>query len=312
MNIPENHRCGYVAIMGRPNAGKSTLLNQILGEKVSIVSHKPQTTRNRVVGIHNSPEAQVVLVDTPGHHEAWSPLNASLVRAAEGALADVDVVVLIVDAIPAVRQAKAEKPVYSKGHEILLERIQKTGVPCVLCINKMDAISPEWALPVIDGWSSLHDFALILPISALNGEAVDTLMEAVGVRLPVHPPFFPKDQIMDGTERFVCSEIIREKLFERLSKELPYSTAVVIESFDETRRKSDKPRVEIGARILVERKSQRGIVIGKGGSMLKGIGTDARKEIQKLLGCKVHLRLHVTIDKDWTKNPRVLKSLGLE
>ena len=137
-------------------------------------------------------------------------------------------------------------------------------------------------------------------------------MERVASHLPIHPPFFPKDQIMDGTERFVCSEIIREKLFERLAKELPYSVAVVIESFDETKRQGPKPRIEIGARILVERKSQRGIVIGKGGSMLKAIGTDARKEIQKMLGCKVHLRLHVTIDKDWTKNPRVLRSLGLE
>ena len=308
----ENHRCGYVAIMGRPNAGKSTLLNKILGEKVSIVSHKPQTTRNRVVGIHNSPESQVVLVDTPGHHEAWSPLNESLVRAAEGALGDVDVVVLIVDAVPAVRQAKQEKSVTSKGHAVLLERIKATGVPCVLCINKMDAIEPQWALPVIESWSALHEFDAILPISALKGVAVDELMTRVASHLPIHPPFFPKDQIMDGTERFVCSEIIREKLFERLSKELPYSVAVLIESFDEERREGPKPRIEIGARILVERKSQRGIVIGKGGSMLKAIGTDARKEIQKMLGCKVHLRLHVTVDKDWTKNPRVLRSLGLE
>jgi GTP-binding protein Era len=311
MSTPEEHRCGYVAIMGRPNAGKSTLLNKILGEKVSIVSHKPQTTRNQVVGIHNTPEAQVVLVDTPGHHEAWSPLNQSLVRAAEGALSGVDVVVLIVDAVPAVRQAKVGKSVFSRGHEVLMERIEATGKPCILCINKMDLIEPEWVLPVIEGWSTLHEFDAILPISALKGRAVDDLMVLVAKHMPVHPPFFPKDQIMDSTERFVCAEIIREKLFERLSKELPYSTAVMIEAFDESRREEQKPRVEIGARILVERKSQRGIVIGKGGSMLKAIGTDARKDIQKLLGCKVHLRLHVTVNKDWTKNPRVLRELGL-
>lgn len=306
------HRCGYVAIMGRPNAGKSTLLNQILGEKVSIVSHKPQTTRNRVVGIHNTEEAQVILVDTPGHHEAWSPLNESLVRAAEAALQGVDVVVLIVDAAPAVRQVKKEKPAFSKGHEVLLERIKATGKPCVLCINKMDAIEPHWVLPVIESFSQRFEFDTILPISALKGLAIDELMLKVAGHMPVHPAFFPKDQIMDGTERFLCAEIIREKLFERLSKELPYSVAVSIESFDESRREEPKPRVEIGARILVERKSQRGIVIGKGGSMLKAVGTDARKEIQSMLGCKVHLRLHVTINKDWTKNPRVLKELGLE
>ena len=196
--------------------------------------------------------------------------------------------------------------------KVLLERIKATKKPCVLCINKMDAIDPEWVLPVIEAWNKLHAFDVILPISALKGGAVDELMVKVAAHMPVHPPFFPKDQIMDGTERFVCSEIIREKLFERLSKELPYSTAVLVESFDESRRQEQKPRIEIGARILVERKSQRGIVIGKGGSMLKAIGTDARKEIQKMLGCKVHLRLHVTVSKDWTKNPRVLKELGLE
>jgi GTP-binding protein Era len=306
------HRCGYVAIMGRPNAGKSTLLNRILGEKVSIVSRKPQTTRNRVVGIHNTDNAQVILVDTPGHHEAWSPLNESLVRASEAALKGVDVVVLIVDAHPAVRQAKLEKPAFSKGHEVLLERIKRTQKPCILCINKMDAIDVQWVLPIIESFSKIYDFDTILPISALKGLAVDELMEKVAAHMPVHPPFFPKDQIMDGTERFLCAEIIREKMFERLSKELPYSVAVMIESFDESKRGDVKPRVEIGARLLVERKSQRGIVIGKGGSMLKAIGTDARKEIMTMLGCKVHLRLHVTVSKDWTKNPRVLKELGLE
>jgi GTP-binding protein Era len=211
-----------------------------------------------------------------------------------------------------VRQVKKEKPAFSKGHEILVERIKATGKPCVLCINKMDAIEPQWVLPVIESFSQRFEFDTILPISALKGLAIDELMLKVAGHMPVHPAFFPKDQIMDGTERFLCAEIIREKLFERLSQELPYSVAVSIESFDESRREEPKPRVEIGARILVERKSQRGIVIGKGGSMLKAVGTDARKEIQTMLGCKVHLRLHVTINKDWTKNPRVLKELGLE
>ncbi len=313
--IPEDHQCGYVGLVGRPNVGKSTLLNRILGEKVSIISRKPQTTRNRVVGIWNTDSVQAIMVDTPGHHEARAALNKALVREAEAALSDVDVVSFIVDVVPAAAQARKGRPIFSKGEEVLLERIKSSGKPAVLVLNKIDTIEVKWLLPVIEAWKELHDFAAIIPISALNGESVDKLLDTLVGYLPEHPPLFPKDQLVDGTEKFIVSEIIREKMFHHLSKELPYSVAVIIESFDESNRegqKGTKPRVKIGARIIVERKSQRGIVIGKGGSMIKTIGTEARKELIGLLGCKVHLDLYVSIEKDWTKSPRVLRQLGFE
>ena len=308
----EDHRCGYVGLVGRPNVGKSTLLNQLLGEKVSIISHKPQTTRNRVVGIFNRDDVQAILVDTPGHHEARAALNKALVKEAEAALSEVDVVAFLVDVVPAAAQARKERPIYSKGEEVLLARIKAAGKPCVLVLNKVDVIEPKWLLPVIEAWRELHDFADIYPISALNGDSVEELMASITGHLPLHPPLFPKDQLVDGTEKFLVSEIIREKMFHHLSNELPYSVAVMIEQFDESEREGPKPRVRIGARVLVERKSQRGIVIGKGGSMVKKIGTEARKELIKLLGCKVHLEIHVSVEKEWTRNPRVLRELGFE
>jgi len=312
---PEDHKCGYVGLVGRPNVGKSTLLNRILGEKVSIISRKPQTTRNRVVGIWNTDSVQAIMVDTPGHHEARAALNKALVREAEAALGDVDVVAFLVDVVPAAAQARKDRPIFSKGEEVLLERIKSAGKPCVLVLNKVDTIEVKWLLPVIEAWKSLHDFAAIIPVSALNGDAVDDLLDTLVGYLPQHPPLFPKDQLVDGTEKFIVSEIIREKMFHHLSKELPYSVAVIIESFDESNREGQlgtKPRVTIGARIIVERKSQRGIVIGKGGEMIKKIGTEARKELIALLGCKVHLDLYVSIEKDWTKSTRVLRQLGFE
>ncbi len=302
-----SHRAGYVGIVGRPNTGKSTFLNRVLGQKVSIISHKAQTTRNRVVGIHSNEGVQAVLVDTPGHHEAWSKLNKALVREAEAALLEVDTVFLLVDLVPAVLAAQEARAIISKGEEVLLQRIQDTQRPVVLGLNKVDLVQPEWVLPVIDAWRTKHDFVAIVPFSALRGEGVERIMESVCALLPEHPPFFPKDQLMDTTERFVVSEIIREKLFHNLSQELPYSTAVRIEQFLE-----EEDRVKISAVVMVERSSQKGIVIGKQGSMLKRIGTQARKDIQRLLGCRVRLDIHVKVEKDWTKNPRILRELGLE
>jgi len=315
---PPPYRSGYVALVGRPNAGKSTLLNHVLGEKVSITSHKPQTTRNRVVGIYNVPPTdgaggvQAILVDTPGHHEAQSELNRRMVRAAEAALAEVDVVALLIDLVPAVRQVRGEREIISRGELALLERIQAAGHPCVLALNKIDVVPRELALPVIDAWRRLHDFAAVVPFSALTGVGVEALMGELVQRLPQHPPFFPTDQLMDSSERFVVSEIIREKLFHLLNQELPYSTAVVIEAFEEESRGDGRAFVRVGAKILVERSSQKGIVIGRGGQMLRRIGTLARKDIQRLLGCGVHLDLFVSIDKDWTRNARALRRLGYD
>lgn len=301
------HRAGYIGIVGRPNTGKSTLLNRVLRQKVSIISHKAQTTRNRVIGIHTTDAFQAVLVDTPGHHEAWSKLNKALVREAEAALLEVDVVLLLVDLVPAVTAAKEKRDILSKGERVLMERIQARKLPVVLGLNKVDVVEPEWVLPVIDAWRAVHDFVAIVPFSALRGVGADDLMEQTCGLLPEHPPFFPEDQLMDSSEKFVVSEIIREKLFHNLDQELPYSTAVRVERFLE-----EPERVHINAVIMVERNSQKGIVIGKGGSMLKRIGTQARKDIQRLLGCRVRLDIHVKVERDWTNNPRILRELGLE
>ena len=306
------HRCGYVAIVGRPNAGKSTFLNQVLGTKVSITSDKAQTTRNRVVGILNTEDRQVILVDTPGWHQAWSRLNKAMVREVDHALAEVDVVLLMVDLVPAVEAAKKDKPMLSKADEMLLQRCAETNLPVVLGLNKVDAVDPAYALPVIDAWRDLHPFAAIVPLSALKGDGTDGLVDECVALLKDHPPYFPKDQLMDSSEKFVVAEIIREKLFHNLSQELPYSVAVKVESFDESERDGQKPRVAIHATILVERGSQKGIVIGKGGSMLKRVGTHARHDIGRLLGCRVRLDLHVKVQKDWTRSDRILRELGLE
>lgn len=306
------HRCGYVGIVGRPNTGKSTLLNRVLGQKISITSKKAQTTRNRVVGILNEDGYQAILVDTPGHHEAWSSLNKALVREVEKTLQEVDVVCLLVDLLPAIHAAKKGKAILSKGEEILLAACAQTGVPIVLGLNKADVVEPQWILPVIAAWQAAGELAEVVPLSALKGEGVDALMNELVTRLPEHPAYFPKDQLMDGSERFVVAEIIREKLFHLLDQELPYSVAVELLTFEEEERDGDRPLVRIFARILVERPSQKGIVIGKGGAMLKQIGTLARKEIQQLLDCRVRLDLHVKVIKDWTRNPRVLRELGLD
>lgn len=308
-------RCGTVGIIGRPNVGKSTFLNQVLGQKVSITSGKPQTTRNRVVGIYNAEGVQAILVDTPGHHDARGELNRRMVRAAEAALQEVDLVVMMVDLVPAVRQVQAGKEVLSKGEAILLEAVAEAGHPCILALNKVDVVAPEAMLPVIDAWRKRHDFAAVVPFSALTGAGADALLAEIVDKLPEHPPFFPTDQLMDNSERFVVSEIIREKLFHLLQDELPYAVAVEIESWDEEQRVGEgelRPFVRIHARILVERSSQKGIVIGRGGQMLKRVGTLARKDIQKLLGCGVYLELFVAVENNWTRNKRILRELGYE
>ncbi len=308
----ENFRCGYIGIVGRPNVGKSTFLNRVLDQKVSITSAKPQTTRNRVVGIYNAPGVQAILVDTPGHHDARSELNRRMVRTAEAALAEVDVALLMIDMIPAARQARSGKELLSQGERVLLEQVQAAGIPCVLALNKVDAVEPELCLPVIDAWRQLHDFVAVVPFSAQTGEGAPALLQALVEQLPEHPPFFPDDQLMDTSERFVVAEIIREKLFHLLQDELPYSVAVEIEAFDEQQREEARPFVRIGARILVERPSQKGIVIGRGGQMLKRVGTLARKDIQRILGCGVHLDLFVAVEPNWTRNKRILRDLGYE
>jgi GTP-binding protein Era len=305
-------RAGSIALIGRPNAGKSTLLNQVIGEKVSITASKPQTTRNRVVGIFTRADAQVVMVDTPGIHIAKSRMNKAMVRAAETSLADVDAVCWVVDGIKAIDRLEKRRPVVHGGDKHIAALIAASGVPATVALNKVDKVSKRKLLPVMAAYGQAMPGIDLVPISALKGTGVDTLVDIWAGQLPEGSAIFPEDQIMDGSERFLVSELIREKVFRLTMQEVPYSTAVDIEKFDETQREGEAPRVHIYARILVERDSQKGILIGKGGAMLKQIGTMARKDMQRLLGAHVFLELHVTVQNKWTTNPRLLGELGLE
>jgi len=307
------HRAGFVALVGRPNAGKSTLLNKVLGQKLSIVSSKPQTTRNRVVGIHTAPGFQVVLVDTPGIHAARSRLNKAMVQTAVSALAEVDVACWVIDVVPAVRAVGKGGSALSRGEQELARMIAQAQVPTVIiALNKVDLVRKPLVLPIIQAVHEILPDARIVPISALKGEGVDTLVEQWRDALPEGPAAFPADQVTDAPERFIVAELIREKLFHLTQQEIPYATAVEIELFDEQEREADRPRVHIMAQIFVERDSQKGIVIGKGGAMLKQVGTLARRDIERLLGASVFLELHVSVRPRWTDSGRALRELGYE
>jgi len=306
MSTP-SHRTGYVALIGKPNVGKSTLLNALLGQKLSIVSARPQTTRNRVLGIWNDASTQVVFLDTPGIHEPHSLLNKKMVDAAVATLQDVDLVVWLLDAAKEVDPSRAAQVVDALG---------RADVPVILAPNKIDTMDRAGVLPLIAAWTEVPDegavappeFASIVPISALEGDGVEQLLGEIRARLPESPPFFPKDQLTDRTERFVVSEIVREKLFHYLDRELPYSAAVEIEEFQDDTEKGGM--VRILGRIWVERGGQKAIVIGKGGSMIKRVGTAARRDIERLLGCKVFLKLTVGVKEGWTSHRRQVDDLG--
>ncbi|MBI2413942.1 MAG: GTPase Era [Deltaproteobacteria bacterium] len=289
-------RSGFVSIIGRPNAGKSTLLNSILGEKVSIVSSKPQTTRNVIRGIKNFTECQIVFLDTPGIHKGRGLLNEFMVKAALQSLRDVDAVIYLVEAGR-----------ISGDDRFIIEGLKKLDCPVILGINKIDTIDKREALPLIDTFSKLFTFKDIVPISALKGDGVDILLEIVSGLLPEGPKYFPDDILTDQPERFVVAEIVREKVFRFTHEEVPYSTAVAVERFEE---KKGGSLVSISATITVERDSQKAIVIGKKGEMLKKIGTAAREDIEKLLGARVFLELFVRVQEEWTKKPGALKEFG--
>jgi GTP-binding protein Era len=292
--IPEV-KSGIVALIGPPNVGKSTLLNSLLGQKISIVSPKPQTTRNRIVGVVNGPEYQIVLLDTPGIHQARDPLNLEMVKIALTTLAEVDAVVFMVD---------VTMPLPGKTPP---EYLPKEGQPVVLVINKIDTVSKEKLLPVITAYQGLYPFTAVIPLSALTSDGTGLLIAELCRLLPVGPRLYPEEIPTDATERFIVAEMIREKVFLKTRDEVPYSTAVTIESFKEDELKG---LTTIHATIIVEKDSQKGIIIGKGGAMLKAIGQAARKDIEELLDRKVLLKLWVRVEKDWTKNPRMLKELG--
>jgi GTP-binding protein Era len=294
---------GIVAIVGPPNAGKSTLLNTLLGQKISIVTPKPQTTRNRIAGIVNHADYQVVLLDTPGLHQAREPLNIEMVRIAMDSLADVDLVLFLVD----VSLPLPEKVQQEKNAEVA-SYLGKMDSPAIMVLNKIDLIDRRKTLPLIDAYSRLFDFKAVIPISALKGDAVPALLKEVVDFLPKGPRYFPEDIPTDASERFLCGEIIREKVFLLTGQEIPYSTAVLVESFKED---EQKKLVTIHASIVLEKNSQKGIVIGKGGKKLKSIGIAARKDIESLLAQRVVLKLWVKVKKNWSQDQRFLKELGL-
>lgn len=292
-------KSGFVAIIGRPNAGKSTLLNFILGEKISIVSRKPQTTRNVIKGVKNLPEAQVVFIDTPGIHRPKGLLNEFMVKGALSAIKDVDCVIYLLDST---RGSGEEE-------EFILENLKSVNCAVILAINKVDAVEKQKLLPVIERFSKEFSFKDIVPISALKGDGVDSLMNCVVEILPEGPKYFPEDELTDQPERFIVAEIIREKIFRLTQEEVPYSTAVMVEEFKE---REGKNLIYIRAMIAVERDSQKAIIIGKKGDMLKKIGSEARTDIESLLGAKVFLELFVKVEKEWTKKKGILKEFGYE
>jgi GTP-binding protein Era len=287
-------KSGFVALVGRPNAGKSTLLNALVGAKVSIVTRVPQTTRNRILGIVNRPDAQIVFMDTPGIHKPLSRLNQQMMLFVQQALEERDLAVLIVDA--------SER--FGKGDEFALELLKQYAPKTILALNKIDRVRKPNLLPLMDRYSKLHDFEEIIPISALKGEGLEILTEAVVARLPEGPQFFPPEIYTDQPERFLAAEIIREKVIGHTRQELPYVTAVVIEQFEES-----DTLTRLHATIIVERDSQRPIVIGAGGERLKQIGTEARLELEKLFPPKVFLELYVKIEPHWRDNREIVASL---
>jgi GTPase len=294
MSNSEPHKSGFVAIIGRPNSGKSTLINTLVGAKVSIVTAVPQTTRNRILGIVNRPGLQMVLMDTPGIHRPLSRLNDRMMMFVRQALEERDLAVLIVDA----------SVKFGKGDQFALELLKEYAPPCILLLNKIDIVRKPRLLPLIDRYSKLYNFEEIIPVSARTGDGTDEFIRAAGARLPEGPAYFPQDLYTDQPERFLASEIIREKIINHTRQELPYVTAVLIDSFEES---DTLTRIE--STIVVEKESQKPIVIGAGGRLIKQIGTEARLELEKLFPPKVFLGLDVKVEPDWRDNRAVVAAL---
>jgi GTP-binding protein Era len=289
-------RCGYIALVGRPNVGKSTLLNRILGQKISITSRRPQTTRHRVLGIKTLPHAQLIYVDTPGIHDFnGRAMNRYMNRTASSVLADVDVVVFLVDSLH-----------WTADDELVLKKLAQTDSPVILAVNKIDVLDKREALlPGLQALAEKFPFTEIIPVSARKGDNVAALESCIEVLLPEAPPLFPEDQVTDRSVRFLAAELVREKLFRKLGRELPYGLTVQIEEY-----RSEPGMTHIHALIWVERDSQKNIVIGKGGRVLKEVGREARLDIEELIGNRVNLKLWVKIKEGWADDERALQSLG--
>ena len=298
--MSQSHHSGRVALVGRPNAGKSTLLNTLVGAKVAITSNKPQTTRHRILGVLSRPTGQIVFVDTPGVHRPHYRMNQRMMDMTRSVLRDVDVVALLIDV--------TESP--GAGLQYAMELVGKVGVPRFLLLNKIDRIAKGKLLPMIAAYSEKGDWAEVIPISALKGDNCERFLDVALGYLPEQPPLFPQDALTDRTERFLTAELVREQVLHRTRDELPYTTAVTIDTWEEPDDAGGV--VRIFATILVEAESQKPIVIGKGGSMLKGIGTAARKEIEKLLARRVYLDLRVKVRSGWREEAPILDRLEIE
>lgn len=289
-------KSGFVSLVGRPNAGKSTLLNRLVGTKLAIVSDKPQTTRNRILGVKNYDAGQVVFVDTPGIHRPMHRMNVRMVDAALEAMRDVDVVGLVVDA--------SER--HKDPDPFLLDRVQKLDTPVVLILNKVDLVSRPKLLPMIESWQRAFAFVEIVPVSAATGENVDRLEPALLAHLPDGEPLYPADYLTDQPERFFVAEIVREQVLQHTHAELPYTTAVVVDRFEEP---DDKGLMRLYCSILVERESQKPIIVGRSGEMIKRIGTNARQELERFFDTRVFLDLHVKVKSEWREDERLLDEL---
>ena len=296
-----NHKAGYVALVGEPNVGKSTLMNTLLKQKISIVTDKPQTTRHKILGILTGENYQIVFLDTPGIIKPKYLLQEVMMQYASSALDDADVVLLLVDAEKVKRQA------YQK-EETAFEKIREAKKKTFLAINKIDRVEKAELLPMIDSFSKAFPFEEILPLSALNQEGTDELITTIVRHLPEHPPYYPADMVSEAPEKFFVGEIIREKIFDQFSQEIPYSTTVDIIAFNER----EKKKHFISAEIFVERQSQKGILIGKGGLALKSVGEKARRDIEGFLGHPVFLELHVKVRENWRAEYAWLKRLGYD
>ena len=292
----EIKKSGMIAIVGRPNVGKSTLTNALVGEKIAIVTNKPQTTRNRICAVLNRGECQFVFMDTPGLHRARTRLGDYMVKVARDSVADVDAVMLLVEPIPHVGGPEEE----------LIERIKALSVPSVLVINKIDTVKKDELLSVMQAYGEKHSFNAILPVSARNGEGLEELLQVLGEFLPEGPQLFPEDMVTDQPERQVCAEIVREKLLLCLDKEIPHGTAVEVTRFIER----DDEVIEMDATIYCEKDSHKGIIIGKGGAMLKKISTLARHDIERFMGTKVFLQTWVKVKQNWRDNVNLIQNFG--
>ena len=292
-------KSGFVTFIGRPNAGKSTLLNRLVGEKLAIVSDKPQTTRNRILGVRNYPDAQVIFLDTPGIHRPLHRMNVRMVDAARDTISEVDIVALVVDA--------SEKS--GRGDRFVLDMIKDVNKPVFLILNKIDLIKKVRLLPVIEEFSKAGSFAEIVPVSAGTGLNIDSLEKAIIGALPEGPALYPEDYLTDQPERFMASEIIREKVLQFTHAELPFSSAVVVERFEEP--EGGKGILRLYCSIVVERESQKPIVVGRGGEMIKKIGIAAREDLEKFFDTRVFLDLHVRVKSEWREDENVLNDIGL-